>query len=205
MQKRHTMESSTPELHMGAIVRRLERLERESRRWKAVAILMAAALGIVLLIGAGKPGETSVPNELQAHAFVLVARDGTPLARLGLLPHGAWGLGFYDRGKKSRIVLSVEGDGSSLLSLFGRVGKGSLLLSANGSGATSVRLVDTNWKTRTALATWPDGSPFLQLTDRDGKDRALLQYTEVIAKATGELIKRPGSSLLFFDKEETVV
>ena len=146
-----------------------------------------------------------MPNELQAHAFVLVARDGTPLARLGLLPHGAWGLGFYDQGKKSRIVLSVEGDGSSLLSLFGKDGKGSLLLSANGSGATSLRLVDTNWKTRTALATWPDGSPFLQLTDRDGKNRALLQYTEVIARATGELIKRPGPSLLFFDKEETVV
>jgi len=65
--------------------------------------------------------------------------------------------------------------------------------------------VDTHWKTRTALATWPDGSPFLQLTDRDGKDRALLQYTEVIARATGELIKQPGPSLLFFDKEETVV
>jgi len=191
--------------HIDAIVQRLERLERQGRRWKATATLAIITLGLVLLIGAGKNGETSVPNELQAHAFVLVARDGTPLARLGLLPHGAWGLGFYDQGKKSRIVLSVEGDGSSLLSLFGKDGKGSLLLSANGSGATSLRLVDTHWKTRTALATWPDGSPFLQLTDRDGKDRALLQYTEVIARATGEFIKRPGPSLLFFNKEETVV
>ena len=191
--------------HIDAIVQRLERLERQGRRWKATATLAIITLGLTFLIGAGKNGETSVPNELQAHAFVLMARDGTPLARLGLLPHGAWGLGFYDQGKKSRIVLSVEGDGSSLLSLFGKDGKGSLLLSANGSGATSLRLVDTHWKTRTALATWPDGSPFLQLTDRDGKDRALLQYTEVIARATGEFIKRPGPSLLFFDKEETVV
>ena len=199
------MERRKHETHIDAIIQRLERLERQGRRWKATATLALITLGLVLLIGAGKNGETSVPNELQAHAFVLVARDGTPLARLGLLPHGAWGLGFYDQGKKSRIVLSVEGDGSSLLSLFGKDGKGSLLLSANGSGATSLRLVDTHWKTRTALATWPDGSPFLQLTDRDGKDRALLQYTEVIARATGELIKQPGPSLLFFDKEETVV
>ena len=191
--------------HIDAIVQRLERLERQGRRWKATATLAIITLGLTFLIGAGKNGETSVPNELQAHAFVLMARDGTPLARLGLLPHGAWGLGFYDQGKKSRIFLSVEGDGSSLLSLFGKDGKGSLLLSANGSGATSLRLMDTHWKTRTALATWPDGSPFLQLTDRDGKDRALLQYTEVSARATGELIKRPGPSLLFFDKEETVV
>jgi len=199
------MERRKHEVHIDAIVQRLECLERQGRRWKATAALAIMTLGLVLLIGAGKNGETSVPNELQAHAFVLVARDGTPLARLGLLPHGAWGLGFYDQGKKSRIVLSVEGDGSSLLSLFGKDGKGSLLLSANGSGATSLRLVDTHWKTRTALATWPDGSPFLQLADRDGKDRALLQYTEVIARATGELIKQSGPSLLFFDKEETVV
>ena len=199
------MERRKHEVHIDAIVQRLERLERQGHRWKATATLAIMTLGLVLLIGAGKNGETSVPNELQAHAFVLVARDGTPLARLGLLPHGAWGLGFYDQGKKSRIVLSVEGDGSSLLSLFGKDGKGSLLLSANGNGATSLRLVDTHWKTRTALATWPDGSPFLQLADRDGKDRALLQYTEVIARATGELIKQSGPSLLFFDKEETVV
>jgi len=199
------MESRTPELQMGAIVRRLERLEGESRRWKAVAILTTAALGIVLLIGAGKPGETSVPGELQARAFVLVDRDGTPLARLGLLPHGAWGLGFYDQGKKSRIVLSLESDGSSSLSLFGKDGKGSLLLNASGSGAASLRLVDTNWKTRTTLATWPDGSPFLQLLDRAGKDRVLLRHTEVNATATGDLIKRPGPSLFFFDQDETVV
>ena len=86
------------------IARRLERLERDSRRWKAMTALALGTLSLLLLIGAGKSGETSVPNEVQAHAFVLVDRHGTPLARLGLLPHGAWGLGFYDQGKKSRMV-----------------------------------------------------------------------------------------------------
>lgn len=197
------MESQGHERQIGAIVRRLERLEGECRRWRVVALLTAVTLGMLLLIGAGS--ETSIPREIQARAFVLVDREGTPLARLGLLPHGAWGLGFYDQGKKSRIVLSVEDDGSSSLSLFGKDGKGSMLLNASGSGAASLRLVDTNWKTRTTLATWPDGSPFLQLLDRAGKDRVLLRYTEVSATATGELIKRPGPSLLFFDQEEAVV
>jgi hypothetical protein len=199
------MEPRKSEVPIDTIEQRLERLERDSRRWKALTILAMVALSLVLLIGAGKSGETSMPNELQAQAFVLVDRNGTPLARLGLLPHGAWGLGFYDQGKKSRIVLSVEGDGASSISLFGKDGKGGLLLSAHSNGASSLRLVDTHWKTRTTLATWPDGSPFLQLTDRDGKDRALLRYTEVTARGTGELIKRPGPSLLFFDQEETVV
>jgi len=199
------MESRGDELQIGAIVRRLERLEGESRRWKALAMLTVATLGMVLLIGAGKNGETSVPSELQARAFVLVDRNGTPLARLGLLPNGTWGLGFYDQGKKSRIVLSMEGDGSSSLSLFGQDGKGSMLLHASSRGAASLRLVDTNWKTRATLATWPDGSPFLQLLDQAGKDRVLLRHTEVSATATGELIKRPGPSLLFFDQDDTVV
>src|SRR5262245_32843539 len=205
MQKRHTMEYRKPEVPIDTMERRLERLERDSRYWKAMTTLAIVILSLILLIGAGKSGETSVSNEVQAHACVLVDRTGTPLARLGLLPHGAWGLGFYDQGKKSRIVLSMEGDGSSSLSLFGKDGKGSVLLNASSSGAASLRLVDTNWKTRATLATWPDGSPFLQLLDRAGKDRALLRYTEVSATATGELITRPGPSLLFFDQNETVV
>jgi len=199
------MEYRKPAVPIDTIERRLERGERESRRWKAMATLAMGLLSLVFLIGAGKSGETSVPNEVQAHAFVLVDRNGTPLARLGLLPHGAWGLGFYDQGKKSRIVLSVESDGASSISLFGKDGKGSVLLSASSTGASALRLVDTHWKTRATLATWPDGSPFLQLMDREGKDRALLRYTEVTARGTGELIKRPGSSLLFFDQEENVV
>jgi hypothetical protein len=199
------MEHRKPEVPIDTMEQRLERLERDSRRWKAMTTLAMGILSLILLIGAGKSDETSVPNEVQAHAFVLVDRNGTPLARLGLLPHGAWGLGFYDQGKKSRIVLSVEGDGASSISLFGKDGKGSMLLSANSTGASALRLVDTHWKTRATLATWPDGSPFLQLMDREGKDRALLRFTEVVARGNGELIKRSGPSLLFFDQEETVV
>ena len=86
------MEHRKPEVPINTIERRLERLERDSRRWKAMTTLAMGALSLVLLIGAGKSDETSVPNEVQAHAFVLVDRNGTPLARLGLLPHGAWGL-----------------------------------------------------------------------------------------------------------------
>ena len=199
------MEHKKPEVPIDTMERRLERLERDSRCWKALTTLAMGALSLIFLIGAGKSGETSVPHEVQAHAFVLVDQNGTPLARLGLLPHGGWGLGFYDHGKKSRIVLSVEGDGASSISLFGKDGKGSMLLSANSTGASTLRLVDTQWKTRATLATWPDGSPFLQLMDREGKDRALLRYTEVIARGTGELIKRPGPALLFFDQAEAVV
>lgn len=199
------MESREQTLQIEAITRRLERLEKANRHWKGLAVLGCATVGLLLLLGAGKHDESTVANEIQARAFVLVDRAGTPLARLGLLPHGVWGLGFYDQGKKSRIVLSVDGDGASSLSLFGKDGKGSMLLSASGNGTTSLRFVDTHWKTRAALATWPDGSPFLQLTDRDGKDRALLRYAEVTATTAGAIVQRPGPSLMFFNQDDRVV
>ena len=94
------MEHKKPEVPIDTMERRLERLERDSRCWKALTTLAMGALSLIFLIGAGKSGETSVPHEVQAHAFVLVDQNGTPLARLGLLPHGGWGLGFYDQGKK---------------------------------------------------------------------------------------------------------
>ena len=199
------MESTEQALQIAAIRRRLECLERAHRCWKSLAFIGLAFVGFSMFMGAGKQAEPTVANEIQARAFVLVDRGGTPLARLGLLPHGVWGLGFYDQGKKSRIVLSVDADGASSLSLLSKDGKGSMLLSASANGATSLRFVDTKWKTRATLATWPDGSPFLQLTDREGKDRALLRYTDMAATTTGTLIKRPGPSLLFFNQDDTVV
>jgi len=56
------MEHREPEMPIDPIERRLERLERDSRRWKAMTTLAMGTLSLLLLIGAGKSGETSVPS-----------------------------------------------------------------------------------------------------------------------------------------------
>jgi hypothetical protein len=187
------------------ILARLTRLERQNRRWQAVSTLAVLICGMVLLVGAGRSEEPNIAKEIRARQFVLVDERGTVLARLGALPHGAMGLGFYDAGKKSRVLLAVDPDGASSLSLIGRDGQSSLLLKADGEGAAGLRLFDKRWKIRASLATWPDGSPFLQLSDRDGKDRALLGYTETMVTTTGEIIKRPESSLILMNGDHTVI
>jgi hypothetical protein len=192
-------------LHIDALTRRVERLERVSHRWQIVASAAVAVLGVVLLLGTTNHHPVSGGQEIQARAFVLVDQQGKPLARLGLLPHGALGLGFYDRGKQSRILLSVEADGSSSVSLFGKDGKGGALLAVSGSGAASLRLIDVNWKSRVALATWPNGAPFLQLADRTGKDRILLGYNDLKVTATGDIVERSTPSLILFDHDETIL
>jgi hypothetical protein len=187
------------------ILARLTRLERQNRRWKAISTLAVLVCGIVLLVGAGQSAAPHVAGEIRARQFVLVDERGTILARLGALPHGAIGLGFYDAGRKSRVLLAVDPDGASSLSLIGKEGQSSLLLKADAAGATGLRLFDKRWKIRASLATWPDGSPFLQLSDREGKDRALLGFAELRATTTGELIKRPESSLVLMNGDHTVI
>ena len=187
------------------LTQRLERLERCQRRWKVYAILTVTLLGLMLLVGATNHREAPVAQELRAHSLLLVDQKGVPWARLGLLPHGALGLGFYDNGKQSRILLSVESDGSSSISLFGKDGKGGAVLTASGSGATSLRLLDANWRNRVSLATWPNGAPFFQLSDRNGKDRVLLGTSEIKITSTGDIIERAAPSLLFFDQNDAIL
>ena len=186
------------------LTQRLDRLERYYWRWKALALLTLTLLGL-MLVGATNHREAPVAQELRTRSLLLVDQRGVPVARLGLLPHGALGLGFYDNGKQSRILLSVEADGSSSISLFGRDGKGGVVLTASGSGATSLRLLDANWRNRVSLATWPNGAPFFQLSDRRGKDRILLGTSEIKITSTGDIVERSAPSLLFFDQDDTIL
>ena len=187
------------------ITGRLARLERSNRRWKLLATSALALLGLVLFLGArGTTGQPAA-EELRARAFVLVDEQGVTLARLGRLPHGALGLGFYDDGRRSRILLSVNEDGASSLSLFSENGRSGALLGASRTGGASLRLLDANWKNRATVATWPNGSPFLRFADHNGRDRILLGSTELKVTPSGELVERSAPRVLFFDADESIL
>ncbi len=193
------------EMQMAAVLQRLERLERANRRWQiVVSVFVLLSVGVVLM-GAEHAKAPPVAEELRARTFLLVDAQGMPLARLGYLPHGGVGLGLYDKGRQSRVLLSMDDDGASSLSLYGKEGRGGALVAVNESGATSLRLLDTNWKNRLVLATWPNGAPFLQMADREGKDRILLGYTDLRITATGSLVERSSPALLLFNPDETVL
>ena len=187
------------------INRRLTRLERSNRRWKLLATCALALLVMVLLLGANGTTQQPVADELRAKAFVLVDEQGTTLARLGQLPHGVLGLGFYDDGRRSRILLSVNEDGTSSLNLFSRGGRSGALMSASKTGGASLRLLDANWKSRATVATWPNGSPFLRFADHNGRDRILVGSTELKVGPNGELVERSAPRVLFFGEDESII
>ena len=191
----------TPTAQIDTIVQRLACLEQENRRWKVLVSLAAVVGGCLLLLGAARSGEPHIAEEIRARSFVLVAEDGTMLARLGQLPHGARGLGFYDEGRKARLLIGIDADGGTSMSVYGKDGHGSAVLMVAPNGAASLRLLDTRWRIRASLATWPDGSPFLHLSDRDGNDRALLTYSEHAVKSNGDIVHAPDPALVLFDAE----
>jgi len=198
------MESVRQPVQIDIILQRLERLERENRRWKGLVSVTVVICSCFLLLGATNGGEPRVADELHARSFVLVDQNGTTLAQLGQLPHGTLGLGFYDEGRKARLLLSVEANGESSMSVYGRDGRGSAVVMVGKEGATSLRLLDAQWRIRASLATWPDGSPFLHLSDRDGNDRALLTQSDRSILPNGEIVRQPNSSLVLFDAEGAV-
>lgn len=59
---------------------RLKKLERESRHWRTVALLLVIALGLFLFLGQAKPEA----NEVKAAKFVLVDEQGAPRGTLAM-------------------------------------------------------------------------------------------------------------------------
>jgi hypothetical protein len=90
------------------LVQRLDRLERQGRWWRALAVTSLSALGFFVLLGAGNPGSA----ELQARKFTLVDPTGEPAASLAFNSDGLPFLSLW--GGNSSLVLSLEHNRASM-------------------------------------------------------------------------------------------
>jgi len=92
-----------------ALVRRLERLEGEARRWKGAVGVILAGLAALVLMGQAAPPTMS--RVVEAEKFVL--RDTRGKARAWLeSSNGAVNLALADKEERSRVFLYVEADGA---------------------------------------------------------------------------------------------
>src|SRR5690242_18636977 len=86
-----------------SLVERLEKLERQMRRWRTASLLLLAILVIALMASAAyssSDGMIQLPaTRLSAHSFVLVGTDGNVYARLAS-KEGRPVLEFYDNDGK---------------------------------------------------------------------------------------------------------
>lgn len=133
---------------LNTLARRLERLERSCRYWRAAASLALAAFGLVILIGAKSGNGT---EEIEARKFVLVDKKGKV--------RGSWET--VDS-NPTLLMWSAEEKGIA----FGVTKKGEMGLWIWGEG-----------KAQTALVTKPNGTQALAFYDRYGEVRAVLGIT----------------------------
>jgi len=147
-----------------AIVTRLERLERQQRRWRALAIV--AALGVTTL---GLMGQRQAGRTVEAERFVLRDAEGRARAELLIVDNKeqSVALRFKDADGSPRLTLGTE-NGAALVVLNEQGGKLRAGLVTLPHGAPGLNLYDSTGKPRAELSLNRDGAPALTFNDRDG-------------------------------------
>ena len=172
-------------LELGAIVSRLERLEKENRRLKRVGLAVLTVASAIVLMG-----QTRTNRTILAEKFELINSNGKTQAELttfqgypNLMLHGPEGA---RQGEAATIGISPTGPYVELEDSHGNraiLGEGSLSL-LGGYGA--------------------DSGPYISLLDRQNY-MTVIGSTDLVTPATGETHKTSAASLVLFGKDKNVL
>jgi len=154
---------------MQAVVDRLGKLERQSRRWRLAAFL--ATIGLVAVFAMA---QTSTPRELNAErvtarAFTLIDSTGKTRARWGSTEDGP-ALFLFDEAGRARVGLAATKEGSAGLELYDAAGNRKVGLNVT-NDEPRLFLYDDAGKMRAGLTVSKDGSAALGFYDAAGKGR----------------------------------
>ena len=145
-----------------AIITRLERLEQQQRRWRALAVV--ATLG---LLSVGLMGQKPAGRTLEAERFVLRDAAGRLRAELVMDNEQSAALRFKDADGMPRLTVGTE-NGAAVVVVNEATGKLRAGLVSLPHGAPGLSLYDTSGKPRAELSLNRDGAPALTFNDRDG-------------------------------------
>jgi hypothetical protein len=124
---------------------RLERLERQGRRWKRTAFVVL--LGAVALAVMGQAPPHRLPKSLEAEEFVLRDSRGQVRASLG----------------------TAQGSNSTVLQFHGENGKPRTRITVASDGTSSLEVMDTGDHVRLLLGVRENGVPRIWLGNETGK------------------------------------
>ena len=159
---------------MDTRVRRLKRVEWETRRWRQVGSVVL--VGIAVLVLMGQATLTKVTTVVNAEKFILRDSSGKTRASLSVGPDGKVALALADKDGKIRAGLGVTSDGSPGLALADKDGTRRAGLGVGVDGTVRLDLTDKDGKPRAELAVLDYGSPVLLLRNNDGIPRALIGF-----------------------------
>jgi hypothetical protein len=139
------------------IVQRIERLERESRRWRALALVLGLVVAAAGVMGQARTGRT-----VEAQRFVL--KDSANRVRAELVAQErSVALRFKDEGGMPRLTVGTE-DATAVLVLNDRTGAVAAHVAVLPHGAPGMTLYDPTGKSRVEVSVARDGTPSLRTT-----------------------------------------
>ena len=153
---------------LDVLARRVERLERENRRWKR-----AASLGLVLIAAAallGQAGPLGAAKTLDAERFNVRDPAGNLRAALGTTPDGAASLLLFSPTGVNQAGLGVLPDGTASIFLGNAAGRTVTELTLYRDGTPALIFRDRAGKTRALYGAASDGAPFAYFLDGSGNN-----------------------------------
>lgn len=169
------MTLETPDLQ--AIAERLERLEKQNRRFKHAAILLLVVASAILLMGQAAPKQT-----VEANRFLLRDSYGKIRAELGFLQGQVPSLRVFDATGEEGAALGVGEHGFVTLSnakrgsVVSMTAEAGILLFGRAT-ESGINLVDAAKQTRATLVV-DNNVPVLNLNDRSGRPRASVEVQD---------------------------
>lgn len=152
-----------------AVLQRLDRLERQHRRWQLLGGSALALLGLAVLLGATGSKEIKALEEIRAKRFVLVDAHGAPRGGLHVGTDGKSRVILTDQMGTPHAVLFVEASGAPGLVLYDQAGGRRATFLVDTDHAPALVLTDGAGATRAKLFVRPEGSASLALYDQTGK------------------------------------
>jgi hypothetical protein len=150
-------------LELQLITQRVERLERQNRRFKVTGSLVGAVVAAVAILGQAR----STDRVIEAQRFVIKDSSNRPRGVLAALSDGSV-LSLYDRDGRGRASLTVAGDGTARLGFFDKGGKGRIVVDLAKDGDSMVGFYGPDAKARGQVRVTPDGTADLGFFDNDG-------------------------------------
>jgi hypothetical protein len=135
------------------LIRRIERLERQGRRWRWTAIACASCLAATLVAGAGRKDEAS--KVIRANTFLVLNDAGREVIRISSNPQeGGQGLvEILDKSQNPRIRMGLTTSNMPFHMLIGQDTRDQLILDAPPEGGVGIRLHDLKRDSGLLLAT----------------------------------------------------
>jgi hypothetical protein len=164
------------------VMARLERVERENRRWKIVGCATLLLLGVALLMAATT---SRVPDEIRARRFALIDKNGKQRAVLGTseasqemfsMPgeslHGG-GLTIFDSNGRLRAAMYVTAEGDAKFIAYDKTEQALARFGVLDSGAATLGLGGLDGKDRASIEV-SGNAPALVFRDDSRRQRVVL-------------------------------